>query len=106
MTFGGNATIRSARVFFLGSHDDYRARGNDRKETDSRNVATPTEQAKPARDERVEYAMRPTTWDYYFSFRVSDPKSHWDSGPYSQLATLSLKGDLIRPADPVSNMRK
>lgn len=51
------------------------------------------------RDETVEYALRPRTWDYYFSFRVSDPKSRWDPGPYSQLATLSLKGDLIRPTD-------
>jgi hypothetical protein len=41
--------------------------------------------------------MRATSWDYYFSFHVSDPKSRWDSGPYSRLATLSFKGDLVRP---------
>jgi len=51
------------------------------------------------REEYVGYAMRPSSWDYYFSFRVSDPKSRWDPGPYSQLATLSFKGDLIRPAE-------
>ena len=49
------------------------------------------------REEYVRYAMRPTNWDYYFSFHVSDPKSRWDPGPYSQLSTLSFEGDLIRP---------
>lgn len=52
------------------------------------------------REEYVRYAMRSTSWDYYFSFDISDPKSRWDPGPYSQLATLSFKGDLIRPIDP------
>jgi hypothetical protein len=50
-----------------------------------------------ARDEYVGYAMRAASWDYYFSFHISDPKSRWDPGPYSRLATLSFKGDLIRP---------
>jgi hypothetical protein len=27
------------------------------------------------REEYIGYAMRPSSWDYYFSFRVSDPKS-------------------------------
>jgi hypothetical protein len=39
-----------------------------------------------ARDEYVGYAMRAASWDYYFSFHISDPKSRWDPGPYSRLA--------------------
>jgi hypothetical protein len=53
-----------------------------------------------AREEYARYTMRPTTWDYYFSFDISDPKGRWDPGRYSQLVTLSFKGNLIQPIDP------
>ncbi|HEY9554297.1 hypothetical protein [Allosphingosinicella sp.] len=35
--------------------------------------------------------------DYHYSLRVSDPKSRWDHGAYSALATFSFSDDLIRP---------
>jgi hypothetical protein len=38
-------------------------------------------------------------WDYYYSFRPSDPKSRWDAGPYNELATISFGGEIIRPQD-------
>jgi hypothetical protein len=50
-------------------------------------------------EEYVGYLVRVTGWDYHYSFRVSDPRSRWDSGPYSELATLSLAGNVIRPQD-------
>lgn len=52
---------------------------------------------KPAGEELVTYLVRVMDWDYYYSLRVSDPKSRWDPGAYSELATLSFSGDLIRP---------
>lgn len=52
---------------------------------------------KPVREELVTYLIRVTDWDYYYSLRVSDPKSRWDHGAYSELATLGFSGELIRP---------
>lgn len=43
--------------------------------------------------------MRITGWDYYYSFRPSDPKSRWDPGPYKELATISFGGEIVRPQD-------
>lgn len=47
----------------------------------------------------MNYVVRVSGWDYYFSFRVSDPMSSWDAGPYNQLTTVSFTGDVIRPED-------
>jgi len=52
---------------------------------------------QPAREEQIGYIVRVSDWDYYYSFRPSDPKGHWDHGPYSEIATLSFTGELIRP---------
>jgi hypothetical protein len=52
-----------------------------------------------AREEHVGYLVRITGWDYYYSFRPSDPKSRWDPGPYNELATISFGGDIVRPQD-------
>lgn len=51
------------------------------------------------RDEPVHYLIRVTDWDCYYSFRVSDPKSRFDTGPYSDLATITFKGGLVEPKD-------
>lgn len=48
-------------------------------------------------DEHVHYAISVTDWNSYYSFRVSNPKSRFDSGPYSEIATLTFTGELIRP---------
>jgi len=52
---------------------------------------------QPAREEYIGYLVRVSGWDYHYGFRPSDPRSHWDPGPYSELATLSFTGELIRP---------
>lgn len=47
--------------------------------------------------EYTNYLVRLSRWDYFYSFRASDPKNRWERGPYSSLTTLRLTGDLIRP---------
>lgn len=54
---------------------------------------------KKKADEHVRYDMRVTGWDCYYSFRVSDPKSRYDYGTYSDLVTVTLKGILTEPKD-------
>ena len=49
------------------------------------------------RDEHVWYEIRVTGWDGYYGFRVSDPKSRYDPGPYSEIATVTITGHLLRP---------
>lgn len=49
------------------------------------------------REEPVLYEMRIAGWDYYYGFRVGDPKNRYDQGPYSELATLTFHGDLVAP---------
>lgn len=51
------------------------------------------------REEHVHYEIRISGWDYYYSLRLSDPKSAFDRGTYSEIATFSLKGELISPED-------
>lgn len=52
---------------------------------------------RKTREEPVHYMVRVTDWDCHYGFRVSDPKSQFDSGPYSDLATLTFTGELIEP---------
>jgi len=52
---------------------------------------------RSTREEFVSYLLRVTGWDCHYSFSVGDPKHRWGTGPYNQLTTLSLSGDLIRP---------
>ncbi len=64
--------------------------------------ATPKRRRKRKRrrkkpEEYVTYVIAVTGWDSYYGFRVSDPKSRFDSGPYSEIATLTFTGGLIRP---------
>jgi len=40
-----------------------------------------------------------TDWGCYYGFRVSDPKSRFDYGPYSDLVTAVFSGELAEPAD-------
>lgn len=49
------------------------------------------------RDEPEHYLIRVKEWDCYYSFRVSDPKSRFDDGPYSELTTLTFSGELLEP---------
>lgn len=68
---------------------------------ESRNTSKPVKRrhkrARTKREEYVTYYVRVKSWDYYYSFRVSDPKSRWDTGPYSELATLTFFGEVILP---------
>lgn len=48
-------------------------------------------------DEFVRYELRVNDWNYYYGFRISDPKSRFDKGPYSELATLTFKGVMVSP---------
>ncbi len=53
--------------------------------------------ARKKQDEYVGYAIAVTGWDSYYWFWVSDPKSRYDTGPYSEIATVTFTGGLIRP---------
>lgn len=48
-------------------------------------------------DERERYAIAVASWDYHYGFRVADG-GRFDAGPYAELATLTFRGDVIRPA--------
>ena len=54
---------------------------------------------KPKKDEHVGYLVRVVDWDCYYSFRSIDPRSRWETGPYSELATLTFRGSLAEPED-------
>jgi hypothetical protein len=51
------------------------------------------------REELAGFVIRVSAWDYYYALRISDPKSRWDIGPCSELATLTIAGEIIRPQD-------
>ncbi|NQV79364.1 MAG: hypothetical protein HQ495_02370 [Alphaproteobacteria bacterium] len=51
------------------------------------------------RDEPICYLIRVTDWDCFYGFRVSDPNSRFNTGPYSDIATVAFKGDLVEPKD-------
>ena len=52
---------------------------------------------KQKKDEFVSYLVRVAGWDCHYSFHSSDPKSRWETGPYSELATLTFRGALAEP---------
>ena len=54
---------------------------------------------KPKKDEHVGYLVRVVDWDCYYSFRSIDPRSRWETGPYSELAALTFRGSLAEPED-------
>lgn len=49
------------------------------------------------KDEPVHYVVQVNDWDCHYGFRISDPKSQFDDGPYSDIATLTFSGDLTEP---------
>lgn len=55
--------------------------------------------ARQKHEEFVHYELHVNEWDYYYGIRVSDPKSSFDKGPYSELATLKFRGALMSPED-------
>jgi hypothetical protein len=73
--------------------------GDASAKTPTRKVAPRKPKRKPAREEYIAYFLRVSGWDYYYGFRPSDPKSQWDQGPYSEIATLTFTGELIRPVN-------
>lgn len=66
-----------------------------------------TNESKPKRrrrrqkgsDELVSYEIQVADWDFYYNFRVSDPKSRFDRGPFSELSTLTLNGNMVAPGN-------
>lgn len=52
---------------------------------------------KRPRQEYVTHVIRVKAWDFYRSIHATDPKSKWERGPISELATLSLWGEIVRP---------
>lgn len=59
----------------------------------------PRQRTRRKRDELVQYEMRIDDWDYYYGFRISDPKYDVDRGPYSELTTLTFTGTFVYPKD-------
>jgi hypothetical protein len=47
--------------------------------------------------EYVTHVIRVKAWDFYYSRHATDPKSKWERGPISELATLSLVGEVVGP---------
>jgi len=49
------------------------------------------------KDEPVHYVVQVSDWDCHYGFQISDPKSQFDDGPFSNIATLTFSGDLMEP---------
>jgi hypothetical protein len=48
-------------------------------------------------EEYASHVIRVATWDFYFSRHATDPESKWDTGQFSELATLTFAGEVVRP---------
>lgn len=48
-------------------------------------------------EEYEHYDILISNWDYYYGFHISDPKSHFDHGPYSELSTIEFVGGFAEP---------
>lgn len=72
--------------------------GDSTVPTGSRAVKKGRRKAKKRpREEYVTHVIRVKAWDFYYSRHATDPKSKWERGPISELATLSLTGEVVRP---------
>ena len=49
-------------------------------------------------EEHVSHVLRVKSWEFYFSRRANDPRSKWEVGLFSDIANLTLVGDVVRPA--------
>ncbi len=65
--------------------------------TPGRRLAKRRKKPRRRHEEFVWYELQVEDWGYYYSFGVDDPKHALGPSPYSQIATLDLKGPLIRP---------
>jgi len=54
---------------------------------------------KRTRDEYASHVIRVRTWEFYFSRHATDPRSKWETGLFSDIANLTLIGDVVRPAN-------
>lgn len=54
------------------------------------------QKAKRSIDDHVDYVVKISGWDRWWSFRVS-AGTRWESGPYAESGTLTLRGELYRP---------
>jgi hypothetical protein len=59
--------------------------------------ARPTRRKKKDQ-EIVSYVIKVRTWEFYFSRLATDPGSNWDTALFSELATVTFVGEIIRPA--------
>lgn len=59
----------------------------------------PTKRRRPPhrkRDEKITYLVVVTGWEHHYGLRIADG-SAWEPGPYHELATLTLRGEVVRP---------
>jgi hypothetical protein len=42
--------------------------------------------------------IRVRSWEFYFSRHATDPRNKWETGLFTDLANLTLAGELVRPA--------
>jgi hypothetical protein len=54
-----------------------------------------TTKRKP--EEYASHLIRVRTWELYFWRHATDPKSKWETGEFSEIATLTFAGDVVRP---------
>jgi len=63
-------------------------------------VKTPPRKAGLNRksQEYVSLVIRVRAWEFYFSRHATDPRNKWEIGLFSDLADLTLVGDIVRPS--------
>src|SRR5690349_685853 len=49
-------------------------------------------------EEFASYVLLVRSWAFYFSRHATDPRSKWERGLFSDIANLTLVGDVVRPA--------
>ena len=62
----------------------------------ARDVMPKRKRRRRVEEEYVQYVVTVTGWEHFYSFSIGN-RSRCDIGPYHELATLDLKGDVIRP---------
>jgi hypothetical protein len=64
-------------------------------------MATKTQPPKGRRQRKPEeyasHVIRVSSWEFYFSRHATDPRSKWETGLFSDIANLTLAGELVRP---------
>lgn len=62
----------------------------------AREVMPKRKRRRRVEEECIQYVVTVTGWEHFYSFSIGN-RSQFDIGPYHELATLDLKGDVLRP---------